>query len=128
MVLRGHWLLPRLYDGHLELQKPPLYYWLAALLGLAGGGEVGPWAVRLPAALSALGCVLFVHLVGCRRGRLLAGFLAALVLATCVHFTWMARVGRIDMPLTFAVTVAVGSLHLARTAATGRGWCFLGYT
>src|SRR5579871_793133 len=60
MVLsEGHWLLPRLYDGHLELQKPPLYYWLVALLGWAGGGEVGPWAVRLPAALSALGCVLF---------------------------------------------------------------------
>ena len=34
MVLTGgHWLLPRLYDGHLELQKPPLYYWLVALLG-----------------------------------------------------------------------------------------------
>ena len=27
MVLDGgHWLVPRLYDGHLELQKPPMYY------------------------------------------------------------------------------------------------------
>src|SRR5213083_2122514 len=85
----GHWLLPRLYDGHIELQKPPLFYWIVALLGAVGGGEVGPWAVRLPAAFSALGCVLFVHLVGCRRGRPLAGFLAALALATCLHFTWL---------------------------------------
>src|SRR5438445_7187666 len=62
MVLSdGHWLLPRLFDGHVELQKPPLYYWLVAMLGWIGGGQVGPWAVRLPAALSALGCVLFVH-------------------------------------------------------------------
>ena len=94
MVLTGgHWLLPRLYDGHLELQKPPMYYWLVALLGFAGGGEVGPWAVRLPAALSALGCVLFLHLLGCRRGRPTAGFLAALALATCLHFT-MAKASR----------------------------------
>src|ERR1700676_1643403 len=73
MVLTGgHWLLPRLYDGHVELQKPPLFYWLVALVGFADGA-VGPWAVRLPAALSALGCVLFVPLVGCRRGRPRAG-------------------------------------------------------
>lgn len=122
----GHWLLPRLFDGHLELQKPPLYYWLVALLGWAGGG-VGPWAVRLPAALSALGCVLFVHLLGCRRGRPRAGFLAALALATCMHFTWLARVGRIDMPLTFAVTVALGSFHLGQASGSKR-WYWLGYT
>jgi 4-amino-4-deoxy-L-arabinose transferase-like glycosyltransferase len=132
MVLSGgHWLLPRLFDGHLELQKPPLYYWLVALLGLAGGGQVGPWVVRLPAALSALGCVLFVHLICCRRGRPLAGFFAGLVLATCLHFTWLARVGRIDMPLTLATTVALGSFHLARTRSEARGasrWFFLGYT
>src|SRR5438067_7076828 len=77
MVLSGgHWLLPRLYDGHLELQKPPLYYWLVALFGLIGGGTVGAWAVRLPAALSALGTVLFLHHVGCRVGRARAGLLA----------------------------------------------------
>jgi 4-amino-4-deoxy-L-arabinose transferase-like glycosyltransferase len=121
----GHWLLPRLFDGQLELQKPPLYYWLVALAGLAGG-QVGAWAVRLPAALSALGCLLFIHLIGCRRGRPLAGFLAALTLATSLHFTWLARVGRIDMPLTFAVTVGLGSFYLGRSG--GRRWFALGYT
>jgi 4-amino-4-deoxy-L-arabinose transferase-like glycosyltransferase len=128
MLSTGEWLLPRLFDGHPELQKPPLYYWLVALLGLVSGGQVGPWAVRLPAALSALGCVLFVHLVGCRRGRPVAGFLAALVLATCTYFTCMGRVGRIDMPLTFAVTVALGSVHLGRAESGGRHWYLLGYT
>ena len=128
MVLsEGHWLLPRLYDGHIELQKPPLYYWLVALLAWIGGGQVGPWAVRLPAALSALGCVGFVHFIGRRRGRPLAGFLAALVLATCLHFTWLARVGRIDMPLTFAITVALGSFHIGRVDGAVR-WHFVGYT
>jgi 4-amino-4-deoxy-L-arabinose transferase-like glycosyltransferase len=127
MVLTGgHWLLPRLYDGHLELQKPPLYYWLVALCGMAGG--VGPWAVRLPASLSALGSVLFLYLVGCRVGRPRAGFFAAVALTTCVYFTWMARVGRIDMPLTFALTVALGSFHIGRTAMPARRWFLLGFT
>jgi 4-amino-4-deoxy-L-arabinose transferase-like glycosyltransferase len=129
MVLsEGDWLLPRLFDGHLELQKPPLYYWLVALFAWAGGGEVGPWAVRLPAALSALGCVLFLHLVGCRVGRPRTGFLAALVLATCIHFTWLARVGRIDMPLTLALTVALGSWHIAVNSPASRWWSLLAYT
>jgi 4-amino-4-deoxy-L-arabinose transferase-like glycosyltransferase len=128
MVLTdGHWLLPRLFDGQLELQKPPLYYWLVALCGWAGSG-VGAWAVRLPAALSAVGCVLFVHHVGCRVGRPRAGLFAALILATCLHFTWMARVGRIDMPLTLMLTVALGSFHLGRSAGASRGWFLLGYT
>jgi 4-amino-4-deoxy-L-arabinose transferase-like glycosyltransferase len=127
MLSEGHWLLPRLYDGHLELQKPPLYYWLVALFGLAGGGTVGAWAVRLPAALSALGSMLFLHHVGCRVGRPRAGFWAALVLATCLHFTWMARVGRIDMPLTLVLTVALGSFHIARAKPPGRAWSLIGY-
>src|SRR5439155_12056869 len=52
MILdEGHWLVPRLFDQHLELQKPPLYYWLVALFGWMKGGNVDAWAVRLPAAL-----------------------------------------------------------------------------
>ena len=27
------WGLPRLFDGRLELQKPPLYYWVVATPG-----------------------------------------------------------------------------------------------
>src|SRR5262245_51426139 len=26
----GSWPVPRLHDGRLELQKPPLYYWMVA--------------------------------------------------------------------------------------------------
>src|SRR4030095_15237818 len=53
----GHWGLPRLFEEQVELQKPPLYYWLVALAAWLRGG-VDAWAVRLPAALSALACVL----------------------------------------------------------------------
>src|SRR6266851_7145909 len=36
----GDWGLPQLFDGRLELQKPPLYYWLVALLARVGGSPV----------------------------------------------------------------------------------------
>ncbi len=131
IISDGCWGLPQLFDRHLELQKPPLYYWLVALFGHLLGGHVNSWAVRLPAACSALGTVLFVLYMGKKTGRTLAGFLSALVLASCLHFTWLARVGRIDMPLTLAITVAAGSFYLG-IGARGTGtrawpWYLLGY-
>jgi 4-amino-4-deoxy-L-arabinose transferase-like glycosyltransferase len=112
--------LPRLYDGRAELQKPPLYYWLVAAAARLRGGDVDAWAVRLPAALAALGCVLGLAALGAARGRPAAGLLAGVVLATAVHFTWLARIGRIDMPLTLTTGVALGTYYLAGRAATAR--------
>jgi 4-amino-4-deoxy-L-arabinose transferase-like glycosyltransferase len=110
----GGWGLPRLFDGRPELQKPPLYYWLVAAIARCRGGAVDAWAVRLPAALAGLGCVLALTF-GLGRGRTPAGLLAGTVLATAVHFTWLARIGRIDLPLTLAVTVAAGAMYRARS-------------
>src|SRR5205807_4388076 len=84
----GDWALPRLFDRRAELQKPPLYYWMVAALAWLAGGRVDAWAVRLPAALSALGTVLLVYLLARARGRPVAGLLAAVFLATSLHFTW----------------------------------------
>src|SRR5262249_23324218 len=132
MILdEGNWGLPRLFDQHLELQKPPLFYWLVALVAKCGGGGVDVWAVRLPAALSGLGCVFGGFFFGWKHGPALAGFLAGLILATSMHFTWLARVGRIDMPLTFTVTSAVGCFWLGQIAAAqgrrGGGYFALGF-
>lgn len=127
MILdEGHWLVPRLFDRHLELQKPPLYYWLVALIAWLKGGPVDVWAVRLPAAVAAWACVLFLYFVGVQSGRPRAGWLAGAILASCVHFTWMARVGRIDMPLTTAITFTLGAFYLAETLDS-YGWRVFGY-
>jgi 4-amino-4-deoxy-L-arabinose transferase-like glycosyltransferase len=126
----GAWGLPRLFDGTPELQKPPLYYWLVAGVAWLRGGPVDAWSVRLPALLAALGCLGLLAGFGWQRGRLLAGALAAAVLATALHFTWLARIGRIDMPLTLAVGTAIVSFSLAwrQPAGQGRfGLLFLGY-
>ena len=110
----GAWGLPHLFSGEPELQKPPLYYWLVAAIAWLRGGAVDAWAVRLPAAGAALLTVLGLAAFGRARGRVTAGLTAALILATALHFTWLARIGRIDMPLCLTVSVAVGAVALAR--------------
>jgi 4-amino-4-deoxy-L-arabinose transferase-like glycosyltransferase len=94
---------------------------------------VDAWAVRLPAAVAAWVTVLLLYLLGRVQGRPIAGFVAAVVLATCLHFTWLARVGRIDMPLTLSVTVALAGFYVGqqrRRDASDRGswrWFLMSY-
>jgi 4-amino-4-deoxy-L-arabinose transferase-like glycosyltransferase len=126
-VLAGDVGLPRLFDGRAEMQKPPLYYWLVALIARLRGTEVDAWAVRLPSALSAVGCVIALVWFGRRMERPGAGLLAGVILATAVHFTWLARIGRIDMPLTFAVTVACLAFYPTGSPVPGRKRQFVGY-
>jgi 4-amino-4-deoxy-L-arabinose transferase-like glycosyltransferase len=126
------WGLPKLYDRRPELQKPPLFYWLVAAVAALHGGTVTAWDVRLPAALAGLGCVLLLVLLGARRGRPLAGFAAAVGLATMLHFTWLARVGRIDMPLTLTVSLALAGFWLGQCRQREHGggawpWFLLAY-
>jgi 4-amino-4-deoxy-L-arabinose transferase-like glycosyltransferase len=110
----GDWLMPRLFDLRPELQKPPLFYWLVAGVAQLTGGDVNAWAVRLPAAMAAAACVLVLFVLGKRLGHGCAGLIAGTVLATAAHFTWMARVGRIDMPLTLMVTITLAAYFLGQ--------------
>lgn len=107
MLETGDWGLPTLFDDRPDLQKPPAYYWAAAVAGWLGGGQVTEMAVRLPAALAGLACVVLVYLVSCRADRPLAALVAAIVLATANHFVAISRTARIDVPLAAAVFVAV---------------------
>jgi 4-amino-4-deoxy-L-arabinose transferase-like glycosyltransferase len=45
IVNQGHWLLPHDYYGFVD-RKPPLFYWLTALVVKAGGGKVTEARVR----------------------------------------------------------------------------------
>lgn len=111
--------LPRLFDDRYDYQKPPMYYWLVAGITWLRGGRVDAWSVRLPAALAATGCVFLIWGWLRRRGRPVAAWISALVLATMVHFTWLGRTGRIDMPLAFCVALAILTLPTRR-------WFWLG--
>src|SRR5260370_23112536 len=89
-------------------------------------GQVDAWSVRFPAAAGGLGCVLLLFGLGhgCGRGR--AGTIAAVMLATGLHYTWLARTGRIDMPLTFVIAAALAGFYLGpqcrRQQRVGAAW------
>jgi 4-amino-4-deoxy-L-arabinose transferase-like glycosyltransferase len=126
LLLDRAWGLPRLFSLQADLQKPPLFYWLVAGVAWIRGGSVDGWSVRFPAAACGLACVWLLYAFGARCGRPRSGFIAAVLLATSMHFTWLAHIGRIDMPLTFAVAICVCFSHLGLNAfcsAGGRaGW------
>jgi 4-amino-4-deoxy-L-arabinose transferase-like glycosyltransferase len=106
----GGWGVLRQYDDRPEYQKPPVFYWLVALAARCRDGTVDAWTVRLPAALAGLCTVLAVYGFLAARGRPFAACIAAGALASANHFTWLARTGRIDTPLTLTVTAAVLTL------------------
>jgi 4-amino-4-deoxy-L-arabinose transferase-like glycosyltransferase len=86
-------------------QKPPLYYWLAALASLPGG-EVSEISARLPSALAGLGALLVTWCLGARLfGPRVATWSAALLL-TVFDFAFLARRARLDVTLTLWVTLA----------------------
>lgn len=107
---RGNWLLPHLYDGTAELQKPAGFYWLVASVAIFRP-QVDEVAVRLPVILAAFGMVLGLWCWFRQQGRPIAGFVAASVLVTAVHFTGTARIGRIDVPLAAAIMGILLTFH-----------------
>jgi 4-amino-4-deoxy-L-arabinose transferase-like glycosyltransferase len=58
--------------------------------------------------------VAALYALGRARGRPGVGLLAGLILATGTHFPWLARIGRVDMPLTLAVTLSATALYQGR--------------
>jgi len=102
--------LPTLFDGQVDLQKPPGFYWLVAGVSAIQGGEVTSFTTRLPAAIAGLLTTLVVYLSLRREQGEAIAMLASLALATAIHFTALSRIARIDMPLTAAVSASLFAL------------------
>lgn len=116
MVATGDWVTPRM-NGVPFLTKPPLMYWLpAVVMAVRGPTE---WA-RVCPALAALGTLAVVGALGAELGGAGAGLAAAAVLATSAGFFMEARLLRSDMVLVLAVTTALWCYVRLRRGA-GRG-------
>lgn len=124
MLDTGEWGLPVLFDGQLDLQKPPGYYWLVAIAGRCNGGAVTAFEARLPAALAGFLTVAMVLAFLRSEGRPRAGNIAAIVLATAIHFTAISRTARIDVPLACAITASLLTFYKAHTGGPVYAWCF----
>ena len=132
-----HWLVAQI-QGRPRLEKPPLPRWtIATLITLTGSR--GEWMVRLPAALSALGMVALVYLLGTRLGGRPVGLASGLALCSMGFFISEMRQSGNDGPLAFFTTLALYAawrrLHGQGTAvaddpagAGGRGWSLLFHT
>jgi len=104
MVETGDWVTPRLY-GKPWFEKPPLYYWGAALcFKLFGVSEA---AARLPSAVSALLAMLTLawlalRLYGAETARWLL-----LLLPTTVGMIGFSHAAATDMPFSSMLTIAM---------------------
>lgn len=129
-LVDGHWIIPH-YNGEAYAIKPPLYPWLIALVSIPVG-DVTEFTARLPSALSALGMVLVVYLLGKDLFGQRTGLLAALILATSPQFHKSACMVRIDMPLAFFTTSSLAAFYLGFTHSRNTyhllGWFLVALT
>ena len=110
------------YQGEPYINKLPLFFWtLAFFTSVFGEHEV---SLRLPAALSSLGTMALVYLLGKQLFSRTAGFWAALLVATTYVSLWYGRRVLFDASITFFVTLAVYAW--ARSALLkGSSWWYL---
>ena len=104
MVETGDWVTPRLY-GKPWFEKPPLFYWSAALcFKLFGVSEA---AARLPSAISALLATLSLAWLAFRLyGAETARWLLVL-LPTTVGMIGFSHAAATDMPFSAMLTIAM---------------------
>ena len=81
MVEDGHWIFPTA-NGKPYSIKPPLFNWIGSSVSVLYG-EVNEFTSRIPSAVAGLAGVITLYFLGVLLFGARAGFLSALVLATC---------------------------------------------
>jgi len=125
MLGGGDWVIPHL-NGLDYIEKPPLQYWATATMyRLFGLSEL---AARLYSALTALGTVALVGLLGTRLGGRESGWRAAAVASGMVMMVALSQVVTLDMSLTFYMTASMTGFVLAQTdAERGSRWMLMAW-
>src|SRR5688572_11773806 len=117
MSRSGDLVTPTL-QGRPWLEKPALYYWLAAAaFRVLGENET---AARLPAVAAVLLLVGSTALVGARLFGGAAGLHAGFALGTCLLAFAYGRAASMDMLVAAFVTAATGLLVLRLSGVAGR--------
>ncbi len=104
MNAKGDYVTPHLKEV-AYLEKPPLAYWATALFFKIFGEN--SFAARLPAGLSAWGCILLVYGMGCFFHDRKSGLYGAAVLSVSLLPFALGRINILDMPLTIFLCLAI---------------------
>ncbi|MBP7145967.1 MAG: glycosyltransferase family 39 protein [Acidobacteria bacterium] len=112
MIVDGHWAVPHV-NGVVTTDKPPLFFWLIALLSLPFG-HVSSLTARLPSVLASAASIALTMRLGRRMGGERLALLAAAILATTVLFWEKSRTSQIDALLSLLVLVAVSAFEAFR--------------
>jgi len=103
----GDWFTMH-YNGELTWLKPPLYFWVEAVLfRIFGQSEF--WA-RFPAALAGYATLFLIYSIGEKLYGRKTGFLSMVVLATSFFFLKYSRRAMLDVPVAFATTLGIYAL------------------
>lgn len=120
IALTGSWAV--LHDnGRPYLEKPPLYFWLAAAAARLTG-RVNEFSVRLPASLAGLAGVVTLFYLGRALFGRRTGALGAVVLLTTQKYFMEARWAHPDMLWCGLLLAACLALHQGHRAAGDRRW------
>lgn len=118
MLKTGEWLIVHL-NGHPYPDKPPVYFWLVAMVGgIVGQGEL---SFRLVSFLSTLLATVGVYVAGRAWGGVAVGLWSAVVFATSFLTLIVGQIIRMDMLLTAACIFAFHAL-LRFVESRNKGW------
>jgi 4-amino-4-deoxy-L-arabinose transferase-like glycosyltransferase len=117
MVERNEWLTPHAPD-ELQLNKPPLTYWLIGVSYKLFGSSHG--TARLPSVLAAILVLAIVYGLGTWLDGVQVGLISAAILASSYLFLSFARIAMSDMLLTLCVTAGFACFIAALTERTNR--------
>jgi 4-amino-4-deoxy-L-arabinose transferase-like glycosyltransferase len=125
MLSGGDWVIPHL-NGLDYIEKPPLQYWATATMYRWFG--LSELSARLYTALTALGTVALVGLLGARLAGREAGWRAAAVAAGMVMMIVLGQVVTLDMSLTFYMTASMTGFVLAQESGErGSRWMLMAW-
>ncbi|MGH7925734.1 MAG: ArnT family glycosyltransferase [Candidatus Binatus sp.] len=120
IVRDGHWLIPHDAYGYTD-RKPPLFYWLSAIVADATGGTVDE--VRARAVSVVAGTALAVTVLAWTVANVGAteGWLAFLLMLGTYGFASRATEALTDMLLTFLLFAAYSAIYPLLDAPASSG-------
>jgi 4-amino-4-deoxy-L-arabinose transferase-like glycosyltransferase/membrane-associated phospholipid phosphatase len=105
MIHDAHWLVPHL-NGEFYPDKPPLYFYLAAVVSLLTG-RIIPFNFMLFTWLAAAGCLVATYKLGEEIFGRRSAFISVLLMISSFLYLLCAQIVRMDMMMSCFITLSM---------------------